>query len=338
MLKHPSRGSRTCPTFFCPCFSAGLSGVLRDNFRLQPGDLVTTAGQALELDCVPPLGYPEPYITWKKDGVTLDLVGGRYTVTKGKLQVASAQRSDSGLYICVAANAAGRRESATSQPLGCSARGDPAPQLFLLQIRGGKLMVASTHKSDAGVYVCVATNVVGERDSEPAELVVFERPAFGKRPQNQVVLVEGTAQFACEVMGDPQPAARWRKEEGEMPLGRWEVLPDNTLRIRQLQVEDEGTYTCVADNSVGRSEASGTLTVHGKGDRGEHPWVLVECPDKPLSLPALLQCPPSLSPGPTTKLSPLARVSLSSARARETHHPLSSGRRRGARCVSFPHP
>ncbi|NWV84467.1 ROBO4 protein, partial [Dasyornis broadbenti] len=85
--------------------------VLRDNFRLQPGDLVTTAGQALELDCVPPLGYPEPYITWKKDGVTLDLGGDRYVVTNGKLQVASAQRSDSGLYICVAANAAGKRES-----------------------------------------------------------------------------------------------------------------------------------------------------------------------------------------------------------------------------------
>lgn len=109
-------------------------------------------------------------------------------------------------------------------------------------------MLASTRKSDAGVYVCVATNVVGERDSEPAELVVFgalgrgmwglggvegdgrppsgtdgrpaERPAFGKRPLNQAVLVEGTAEFPCEAVGDPQPAARWRKEEGEMPPGR----------------------------------------------------------------------------------------------------------------------
>ncbi|NWQ95897.1 ROBO1 protein, partial [Burhinus bistriatus] len=36
-----------------------------------------------------------------------------------------------------------------------------------------RLMLASVRKSDAGVYVCVATNVVGERDSEPAELVVF---------------------------------------------------------------------------------------------------------------------------------------------------------------------
>ncbi|XP_066059395.1 roundabout homolog 3 [Chamaea fasciata] len=182
--------------------------VLRDDFRQPPGDVVVAAGEPAVLECVPPRGHPEPSVSWKKNGVRVSDRDERLT------------------------------------------------------IRGGKLMVASTHKSDAGVYVCVAANVVGERDSEPAELVVFERPAFGKRPHNQVVLVEGTAEFACEAVGDPQPAARWRKEEGEMPLGRWEVLPDNTLRISRLQVEDEGTYTCVADNSVGRSEASGTLTVH----------------------------------------------------------------------------
>lgn len=47
-----------------------------------------------------------------------------------------------------------------------------------------------------------------------------ERPAFGKRPLNKAVLVEGTVEFPCEVVGDPQPAARWRKEEGKMPPGR----------------------------------------------------------------------------------------------------------------------
>jgi len=34
-------------------------------------------------------------------------------------------------------------------------------------------MISNTRKADAGMYVCVATNMVGERDSEPAELVVF---------------------------------------------------------------------------------------------------------------------------------------------------------------------
>ncbi|XP_054251693.1 LOW QUALITY PROTEIN: roundabout homolog 3 [Indicator indicator] len=182
--------------------------VLRDDFRQPPGDVVVVAGEPAVLECVPPRGHPEPSVSWKKDGARLSDRDERLT------------------------------------------------------IRGGKLMLASTRKSDAGVYVCVATNVVGERDSEPAELVVFERPAFGKRPLNQAVLVEGMAEFPCEVLGDPRPAARWRKEEGEMPPGRWEVLPDNTLRLRRLRPEDEGTYTCVADNSVGRSEASGTLTVH----------------------------------------------------------------------------
>ncbi|NXF84911.1 ROBO4 protein, partial [Eubucco bourcierii] len=84
---------------------------LRDNFRLQPGDLVATTGQVLELDCVPPLGHPEPRISWKKDGMALDLAGDRYVVTKGKLKVSPARRSDSGLYVCVAANAAGERQS-----------------------------------------------------------------------------------------------------------------------------------------------------------------------------------------------------------------------------------
>lgn len=34
-------------------------------------------------------------------------------------------------------------------------------------------MISNTRKTDAGMYVCVATNMVGERDSEPAQLVVF---------------------------------------------------------------------------------------------------------------------------------------------------------------------
>lgn len=34
-------------------------------------------------------------------------------------------------------------------------------------------MISNTRKSDAGTYICVGTNMVGERDSDPAELTVF---------------------------------------------------------------------------------------------------------------------------------------------------------------------
>ncbi|XP_048824307.1 roundabout homolog 3 [Lagopus muta] len=181
--------------------------VLRDDFRQSPGDVVVAAGEPAVLECIPPRGHPEPTVTWKKDGTRLSDKDERIT------------------------------------------------------IRGGKLMMATTRKSDAGIYVCVATNMVGERDSEPAELVVFERPAFGRRPQNQAVLEDQAAEFPCEALGDPPPTARWRREDGELPAGRWELLADNTLRISRVRAEDEGTYTCMAENSVGRSEASGTLIV-----------------------------------------------------------------------------
>ncbi|XP_063059336.1 roundabout homolog 3 [Engraulis encrasicolus] len=131
-----------------------------------------------------------------------------------------------------------------------------------ITVRGGKLMISNTRKSDAGMYVCVGTNMVGERDSDPAELVVFERPMFVRRPVNQAVLADDTVDFLCEVQGDPTPTIRWRKDEGELPRGRSEIRSDSSLRLTQVRAEDEGTYTCVSENSVGKTEASGTLQVH----------------------------------------------------------------------------
>lgn len=45
---------------------------------------------------------------------------------------------------------------------------------------------------------------------------------------------------------------------------RFEIRSDNSLRLTQVRGEDEGTYTCISENSVGKAEASGNLQVHGK--------------------------------------------------------------------------
>ncbi|KAL0973421.1 hypothetical protein UPYG_G00203360 [Umbra pygmaea] len=131
-----------------------------------------------------------------------------------------------------------------------------------ITIRGGKLMITNARKSDAGKYVCVGTNMVGERESDIAELTVLERPSFVKRPGSQVVLVDQSVEFRCEARGDPVPTVRWRKEDGEMPKGRYEIREDHTLKIRRLTSADVGSYTCVAENMVGKAEASASLTVH----------------------------------------------------------------------------
>ncbi|XP_072548280.1 roundabout homolog 2 isoform X2 [Salminus brasiliensis] len=131
-----------------------------------------------------------------------------------------------------------------------------------ISMRSGKLIISHTRKSDAGMYVCVGSNMVGERDSDPAELVVFERPVFIRRPVNQIVLAEDTVEFFCEVHGDPAPTVRWRREEGELPRGRFEIRSDNSLRLLKVREEDEGTYTCMTENSVGKTEAPATLQVN----------------------------------------------------------------------------
>uniref|UniRef100_A0A672Z0P2 Roundabout, axon guidance receptor, homolog 2 (Drosophila) n=1 Tax=Sphaeramia orbicularis TaxID=375764 RepID=A0A672Z0P2_9TELE len=212
-------------------------------------------------------------------------------------------KPDEGAYVCVARNYLGEAVSrnaslevallrddfrqnptdvvvAAGEPaiLECvPPRGHPEPTIYWkkdkvriddkddrITIRGGKLMISNTRKSDAGMYICVGTNMVGERDSETAQVTVFERPTFLKRPINQVVLEEETVEFRCQVQGDPQPNVRWRKDDIDVPRGRYEIKYDKddyVLRVKKASISDEGTFTCVAENRVGKLEASATLTV-----------------------------------------------------------------------------
>uniref|UniRef100_A0A8C1VFB3 Roundabout, axon guidance receptor, homolog 2 (Drosophila) n=1 Tax=Cyprinus carpio TaxID=7962 RepID=A0A8C1VFB3_CYPCA len=215
-------------------------------------------------------------------------------------------KPDEGAYVCVARNYLGEAVSrnaslevallrddfrqnptdvvvAAGEPaiLECvPPRGHPEPTIYWkkdkvridekddrIKIRGGKLMISNTRKSDAGMYICVGTNMVGERDSETAQVTVFERPTFLRRPINQVVLEEEAVEFRCQVQGDPQPTVRWKKDEIDVPRGRYDIKYDKddyVLRIKKAAASDEGTFTCVAENRVGKTEASATLTVRGQ--------------------------------------------------------------------------
>lgn len=53
-------------------------------------------------------------------------------------------------------------------------------------------------------------------------------------------------------------------DSGSRATSRYEIREDHTLKIRRLVSADVGSYTCVAENMVGKAEASATLTVHGK--------------------------------------------------------------------------
>lgn len=45
---------------------------------------------------------------------------------------------------------------------------------------------------------------------------------------------------------------------------RFEIRNGNSLRLFRVKEQDEGTYTCTSENSVGKTEASAMLQVHGR--------------------------------------------------------------------------
>jgi hypothetical protein len=92
------------------------------------------------------------------------------------------------------------------------------------------------------------------------------RPFLIRGPKDAVALAGDSVIFQCRVGGIPVPSILWRRAAGssEMPLDRVHILEDRSLRLEAVVPEDEGKYSCEAENAVGTVTASATLTVHCK--------------------------------------------------------------------------
>lgn len=83
---------------------------------------------------------------------------------------------------------------------------------------------------------------------------------------DQTVVEKSSVTFQCRVGGDPMPDVLWRRTAsgGNMPLDRVHILEDRSLRLEDVTIQDEGEYSCEADNAVGSISAMGSLIVHCK--------------------------------------------------------------------------
>ncbi|VDL78700.1 unnamed protein product, partial [Nippostrongylus brasiliensis] len=122
--------------------------------------------------------------------------------------------------------------------------------------RDGVLQISNAKQSDAGAYVCSATDPRGgpPADSPPARLhhnslrlSRFTATPFTPRvePPHQTVNEGEPAQFRCWVPGHPHATFRWSRQSGE-PFHQDTLERDGFLRINRARMTDAGDYICTA--------------------------------------------------------------------------------------------
>ena len=91
-------------------------------------------------------------------------------------------------------------------------------------------------------------------------------PTFDKPLQNnQPAPRDGTVIIKCEPDAAPKPTFEWFKGDGT-PIttgGRYTILESGNLQIIDVIDDDGGEYRCVASNTEGSSESTGSLVIKG---------------------------------------------------------------------------
>ncbi|KAK3708280.1 hypothetical protein QZH41_017646 [Actinostola sp. cb2023] len=275
----------------CPCLAA-------PSVLVSPPHLIVNESQSAILHCSAS-GYPRPVVTWSKNNGTLD--NKRSVVdNSGKLEIKHVTRDDTGIYQCKASNILGKvqntailevnfppRLTLNKEPIykeigndivfpKCHVTGSPKPKVTWSKaigalpngpsvIKDGQLSLLRSKKDDSGLYVCKADNGLGSAVAG-IMLNVFELPVFVIKPPSSYGADPGTTiVLNCTAKGDPQPVISWRKENGVLPAGKYEVR-DDSLIIKNVEKSDSGVFVCTATSGgVFHADTKITLHVHYPG-------------------------------------------------------------------------
>ncbi|KXJ29631.1 Techylectin-5B [Exaiptasia diaphana] len=129
-------------------------------------------------------------------------------------------------------------------------------------VKDGQLTIRNAKKYDSGTYVCKTENLLGSVIGS-IMVNVIDLPVFVVKPPSSHRSSPGTTVvLKCTAKGDPQPVISWRKDNGVLPVGRYEVR-DGSLIIRNVKKTDSGVYECTATSaSVFYTDTRTALTVN----------------------------------------------------------------------------
>ncbi|XP_005095904.1 hemicentin-1 [Aplysia californica] len=128
-------------------------------------------------------------------------------------------------------------------------------------VNGNSLSISNAEQSDAGIYVCKASNSEGWR-FEPAVLRVLTFPVFEVQPVTQQVQKGQLAVLNCYTNGVPVPSQRWLFNQGKIYTNnRIRDHNNGSLTIEDFTPQDVGLYTCLATNQAGQRSVSARLNL-----------------------------------------------------------------------------
>ncbi|KAJ4935285.1 hypothetical protein JOQ06_016821 [Pogonophryne albipinna] len=178
--------------------------------------------------------------------------------------------------------------------LNCSATGDPKPQILwrlpskaivdqehrmgsrIQVLDNGTLIVTAMSDKDAGDYLCVARNKIGDdlhlmKVSVSMKAAKIEPKHYGKKK----VPFGNDFKVDCKASGAPKPEISWGLPDGTVVNSalqsdassgqerarRYTLFDNGTLYLNQVSMSEEGDYTCYAENQVGKDEMHLHITV-----------------------------------------------------------------------------
>uniref|UniRef100_A0A8C9ZXY2 Neural cell adhesion molecule L1 n=1 Tax=Sander lucioperca TaxID=283035 RepID=A0A8C9ZXY2_SANLU len=248
-------------------------------------------------------GEPKPKISWFVNGVPIE---SNRKVDGDTVILSYVQTGSSAVYQCNASNEFGYLlanafvnvlaeaprvltppnrvyQVIANNPalLHCASFGSPIPTITWFKDsqtsvkngdpyvihENGTLEIHVAQPLHSGKYTCIASNNLGIKENH-VYLEVKEPTRILKQPEYKDVHRGMSAVFECKVKHDPSliPTVIWLKDNGELPDDERFDVDVDSLTIRDVTDEDEGTYTCIQNTTLDQDSASAMLTVVGNPD------------------------------------------------------------------------
>ena len=177
----------------------------------------------------------------------------------------------------------------------------PSPdfQIYYDDNNMATLVIKEVFPEDAGTFTCVAKNCVGfasssaelvvehplsdhgtekhdrrslSRESSLADIVEGIPPTFAQRPSTKTADEGGNVELECRFVAIPEAEVRWFFNKSEIKSGDRVFVESQAdmhmycsfLKIKNVCVEDQGTYEVIAKNREGEATNALTLNVNAK--------------------------------------------------------------------------